>query len=249
MLILGFVLASTVGVPSALSSAPAACNPEHQIFWGNRATSGSWSNNHGASEWITLIKRDLDPACTNHGVAWSTVNVGPGADTGTWAEVGFSEKLRSDGTRYLTWFSEAGLGGNSGPINEHTWTSTSGPCDPFPYDTSILGFRVQEQLGTSNWDFYITCGGGDTWHHVAVLNSIGFSTGTPRGETGRRVNGGNATGMADSRINLKYFDNSGSLVDWQNPDCLLDNFGDNNWQGHQDATTAYHVEQGSGSCT
>lgn len=54
--------------------------------------------------------------------------------------------------------------------------------------------------------------------------------------------------MSDTRTLLKYFDSSDNLIDWNNPDCALDGYLDNNWQGHQDSSTAYHTVKGSGYC-
>lgn len=245
---------SALGAGFAAPSALADCGTEHTIFWGAWDASGGHfrASTDGTQNWIVLQKRTLDmnTACYNHGVAWSTAHVALNGNNSNLAELGFSEHLDGSGNRFLTWFDELCTDGGCGSgAGDHTTWPCQGSQTP-AYGTN-LGFRVQNVAGTNDWAMYINCNDGSGWHHADTLTHGGVPVGIPMGETGRREQVTNATGMMDDQSSLNFYKSGSWSNPWNFPKCFDDPAGQNNWEGVKvmGSPTEYFTQQGSGSCS
>ncbi len=248
------VLLAFLGTLMALSaSAPSPamaenCNTEHTIFWGawdNGA--GHWRmSTNGSENHIILRNRTLDGNCVGHGVAWSTAHLMMG-DQSNQAEVGYSLHLDTSGSEYLVWFMELEVAGHGPSVDNEQW-----PCvnHQTPAFGTNVGYRVQDISGSDDWEFFINCADGNGWKFAGSLNGGSSDIGTPMGETGRREQTLNATGMMDDQSGLSFLSGGTWSNDWNFPKCYSDPAGDNNWEGVKvvGSPTEYFTQQGSGSC-
>jgi hypothetical protein len=162
------------------------------------------------------------------------------------AEMGYSLHLDSGGLKYLVWFNEMQVACHGPSYDSTVWPCPGGT----PYYDTPIGYRVQDATGSPSfdWKFYMNCADGSGWHLAAALDNGPDDNGTPMGETGRREQVQNATGMDDDQSNLNYRQNGTWGHAWNYPKCYDDPYASNNWQGVKDASDHYHTVKGSGSC-
>ena len=243
------VLAAAAGglllftLDAALSPDPAwACHePKEQIF------AGAWNSGiaywregaYGTKNKILLQRREMcGPSMVESAQVWSTSHLRMGGATGNWVEVGWLEERTSTNNKFY-WFSEWGL--NYSPMGRNV---ASHPCPNLGY---YDWWRTENVSGTTTWRLSLNCNGDQyagTWQLLDTFTGLGYSKGTPMGETGRR--GGEATGMAEDMPELERKGSSGSWVAWDEPKCYTDDATD--WQFRYIYINAYQTAKGSNNC-
>jgi hypothetical protein len=231
-----FLLSSLVVTPEeALAT---HCGTKEQIFWADEPGTAWRTNARGTQNDIKFSNRVVAPDCSGT-LAWSTAHLTLNGRWGHWVEVGWrlTREVPHPAPLVKRWFSEWGR-----DFTKRGGTRGHFPCEGVnnQYDS----WKVSKHTGSTTWSLFVNCLNGGGWQTLDTFYSIGFSRGTPTGETGRR--GGVGTRMDDTHRNLVWKDSNNVWHDWVDPSCRDDRASD--WQGVYDSATQYHTVIGAQNC-
>jgi hypothetical protein len=142
--------------------------------------------------------------------AWSTAHLRANTSTIRQAEAGYNEGTGAGGNHAFNWFWEGQIG------NTLYGDRYSGPCCQ---SSGIdVRFKVAGVQGTNDWTFWYKIGSAGfvqfSPSNSCTCLSLGFSAGTPNGETSRK--GDPETRGTDHQFDLSYRPNNyGSWTSWQ----------------------------------
>jgi len=207
------------------------CINERAIFWGATSSNGNWkADTHGTRNVIRWSDRTLDTFCgAGTDLAWSTAHFALSIPNLQQVEVGWSEQWNTFKTQHVRfWFVEWQNGSNCCAFyDEQPFDTAHKACTPPAFGGYVV-FRVTNTpIGTSNYNFDVSCDGGSTWHVLDTIQNTLDDNGTPFVETGRR---GDTTGESDDQQNLQWKDVNNQWNPWYSAKCSTD--GATDWNGN-----------------
>jgi hypothetical protein len=217
------------GTPAAL----AVCQSEEALFMeGEHGPGGTYTNAYGSAGTIFVRDRDLD-SCPNPNAA-STAHLANGTLT-KFAEVGWVE-VNSGGAHSWNYFYE---GQSCGDFDTCGWGGIgNGGSLPSAASSGYWArFWLNNKNGTVRFNLYVDKDNDGSADHNTTTPDLGFSHGTPHGETARV--GGNGTGALDHQKKLGFQDGSDVWHDWARTGYGFG--GINNWHYVIDGPDEYET--------